>query len=316
MQLQRVSEPTRGDFVIGGWRIEPACNRIFHGGGEQRKLEPRLMHLLCLLAAHPGQTLSREELTTALWPRVVVTENSLTRAVSGLRKQLRGVGGATLRIETVPKKGYRLVAEPAPNAGANGDTKAEERSLLARFAAPLSAPFAVPFSVPWPAFAVSALALTILAGSWLTERGGGQIAPRQSDIAVADFGREYIPASSAGGGLGGVRHEAPVLSSDGGRFAFIRHDTSGSTIWLGDLRGGAEPVALYASHAPLSNLVWSPAGDALLFARHSAIATEAMYGGSASRQLMQFDLTTWTVSVLVEEPDRADQAPASEIDLT
>lgn len=283
--------PRREDFVVGGWRIEPGCNRIFHrGGGTERKLEPRLMRLLCFLAANPGRTLSRDDLVAELWPRVIVTENSLTRAISGLRKHLRGVDGGLVKIETVPKKGYRLVVEQAANVGVRRR------------------------AVPWPAFALPVLAMAIVAGGWLTERGADPAAPYQPEIALAEFGQEFVPVSS--GGLADVRHDAPVLSADGSRFAFIRHDASGSTIWLGDLSGGAEPVAVYVSSLPLSNLVWSPAGDALLFARQGAITAEAVYGGARSAQLMQFDLETWTVTRLVEEPEGVEQPLSAEIDLT
>ncbi len=292
MLERRHSGPRREDFVIGGWRVEPGCDRIFHcGGGVERKLEPRLMHLLCFLAANPGRTLSRDDLVAELWPCVIVTENSLTRAVSELRKRLCVADGDPVKIETVPKKGYRLVVEQAANTGVRRRT------------------------LPWPAFALPVLAMAIVAGGWLTERGADPAVPYQSEIALAEFGQEFVPVSSSGG-LAGPRHEAPVLSADGDRFAFIRHDASGSTIWLGDLSGGAEPVAVYESSLPLSNLVWSPAGDALLFARQGAITAEAVYGGARSAQLMQFDLNTWTVTRLVEEPEGVEQPLPAEIDLT
>lgn len=285
------SGPRREDFVIGGWRVEPDSNRIFHcGGGVERKLEPRLMHLLCFLAANPGRTLSRDDLVAELWPRVIVTENSLTRAVSELRKHLCGVDGGLVKIETVPKKGYRLVVEQMADAEVRGR------------------------AVPWPAFALPVLAMAIVVGGWLTEGGADPAATYQSEIALAEFGQEFVPVSS--GGLVDVRHDAPVLSADGSRFAFVRHDASGSTIWLGGLNGGAEPVAVYVSSLPLSNLVWSPAGEALLFARQGAITAEAVYGGARSAQLMQFDLESWTVTRLVEEPEGAEQPLPAEIDLT
>ena len=251
------------------------------------------MHLLGLLAANAGETLDRDRLNGELWPRVIVTENSLTRAVSALRRLLRVDGrDGGVRIETVPKKGYRLVVERTAN------TNPLRRAL------------------PWPAFALPAFAMVILAGAWLAESGTAPIAPFPSDPAPAEFGQEFVPVSNGNGGLAGVRHEAPVLSADGSRFAFVRHDASGSTIWLGDLHGGAEPVAVYSSGMPLANLVWSPAGDALLFARQGAVNAEAVYGGAGSAQLMQFDLTTWTASMLVENPAEAEQPRPTEIDLT
>lgn len=292
MMENRFSAPKREDFVVGEWRVEPGCNRITHrGNGVERQLEPRLMHLFCFLAANPGRTLGRNDLIAELWPRVIVTENSLTRAVSELRKHLGADGGGAVSIETVPKTGYRLVAEQAANASVR-------RSALPRMA-----------------FALPALVLAILTGGWLNERGADPVAPYRSDIALTEFGQEFVPVSS-NGGLSEVKHEAPALSADGSRFAFIRHDAAGSTIWLGELHGGVEPVAVYSSSLPLANLVWSPAGDALLFARQGAVNAEAIYSSARSAQLMQFDLTTWTASMLVENPEEAEQPPPAEIDLT
>lgn len=85
-----------------------------------RQLEPRLMQLLCLLADAKGQVLTRDTLMESLWPRVIVNENSLTRAISDLRKALvlpAGFTQATANpglIETVPKRGYRLNAQLIP----------------------------------------------------------------------------------------------------------------------------------------------------------------------------------------------------------
>ena len=293
-QLSGPQWPRHENFIIGDWRVEPSCNRIFHrGGGVERRLEPRLMHLLCYLGANPGRTLSRDILVAELWPRVIVTENSLTRAVSELRKHLAAAGnGNPVKIETVAKKGYRLVVEPRVR-------KNPWRRAL-----------------PSPALALTVLAAAVLAGGWMTDRGAAPGSPIQSDAAKVEFGQEFLPVSSDNGVLAGVRHEAPVLSADGSRFAFIRHDAAGSTIWLGDLHGGAAPVAVFSSSMPLDNLIWSPAGNALLFARQGPTNAEAIYGGARSARLMQFDLTSWKASTLVEEPQESEQSMPAEIDLT
>ena len=145
--------------------------------------------------------------------------------------------------------------------------------------------------------------------------------PVSSDGGDLSSTQRNAPMLSANGGYdagghSGIQREAPVLSADGSHYAFINHDTAGSTIWLGELRGGTEPVAVYNSSLPLTNLVWSPTGNALLFARQGAITAEAIYGGARSAQLMQLDLATWTVSMLVEEPEQPGKAIPAEVDLT
>lgn len=107
-----------------------------------RQLEPRLMQLLCLLVHAEGNVLTRDWLMNTLWPRVVVNENSLTRAVSELRKAFVLPAGCGIEsaaplsgshlIETVPKRGYRLnatlISEPADLA--SGRASLAKHSVL------------------------------------------------------------------------------------------------------------------------------------------------------------------------------------------
>ena len=103
-------------FVLDCWHVYPTRNLIqYRGAGcEERQLEPRLMRLLCLLAASADAVVARDDIISVLWPRVVVNENSLTRAVSDLRHALTPAGvKRTSLIQTIPKRGYRLTQAPA-----------------------------------------------------------------------------------------------------------------------------------------------------------------------------------------------------------
>lgn len=68
------------------------------------------MDLLCALAARRGQVVSREELMQALWPDVVVGDDSLARTVSKLRQALGDDARSPTYLETIAKRGYRLIA--------------------------------------------------------------------------------------------------------------------------------------------------------------------------------------------------------------
>jgi DNA-binding winged helix-turn-helix (wHTH) protein len=127
----QILEPEACNTDITTWQVDPQRNTIqaLTAGNRVRRqqLEPRIMHLLCLLAGANGTVVSREELMLALWPKVIVNENSLTRAVSELRKALATTASAeisasrTTLIETVSKKGYRLNAVIR-----SGDIKADK----------------------------------------------------------------------------------------------------------------------------------------------------------------------------------------------
>src|ERR1700675_523010 len=94
---------------VGDWTVEPALNQI-SAAGKTVKLEPKAMAALIYLANRPGQVVSREALLSAVWPGVVVGDDSLTQVVIKLRKALGDVPEKPAYIQTISKGGYRLVA--------------------------------------------------------------------------------------------------------------------------------------------------------------------------------------------------------------
>ena len=97
--------PGRMRLQVGGWTVEPALNRL-SAAGRTVKVEPKAMAVLVYLADRPGEVVSREALLSAVWPGVVVGDDSLTQVVLKLRKAL---GHVPSHIETIAKGGYRLV---------------------------------------------------------------------------------------------------------------------------------------------------------------------------------------------------------------
>ena len=81
------------------------------------RLEPRVMEVLAVLSERAGQVVSRDELLDKVWPDVVVTEHTLSRCIYQLRQELGNVCSGSGHtdynpIETLPKRGYRLLATP------------------------------------------------------------------------------------------------------------------------------------------------------------------------------------------------------------
>ena len=99
----------RAPFQVGEWLVEPALDRI-QRNAEIRNLRPRVMELLVYLADRPGTVVSTDELLSKLWDGRVVSEGSVYNCVSELRTALSSDDRDDPAIETVPKKGYRLVA--------------------------------------------------------------------------------------------------------------------------------------------------------------------------------------------------------------
>ena len=102
--------PASGDRLqLGDWTVEPALNEI-SSAGKIVKIEPKAMSVLMVLADRAGQVVSREALLSAVWPGVVVGDDSLTQVVIKLRKALGDVPGKPAYIQTISKRGYRLIA--------------------------------------------------------------------------------------------------------------------------------------------------------------------------------------------------------------
>lgn len=70
--------------------------------------------VLGYLASRPGEVLSRDEIEEAIWKGRVVGYDSLTGLMFKLRKALGDDAREAQIIETIPKRGYRLVVAPAP----------------------------------------------------------------------------------------------------------------------------------------------------------------------------------------------------------
>jgi DNA-binding winged helix-turn-helix (wHTH) protein len=96
------------------WRIGAytACSDsdMLFGDGVQHKLERRAMETLVLLCAHAGQVVKKDELIEAVWGRLAVSDHSVAMVVCQLRRAFRDDARAPTYIETITKRGYRLIA--------------------------------------------------------------------------------------------------------------------------------------------------------------------------------------------------------------
>jgi DNA-binding winged helix-turn-helix (wHTH) protein len=95
-------------IVIGEWAFDPASRCLLAGGGE-RRLSPKAADVLQALAQTPRQVWSRDALLERVWPDVIVGEEVLTHAIAELRRALGDDFRAPAYVETIAKRGYRLM---------------------------------------------------------------------------------------------------------------------------------------------------------------------------------------------------------------
>ena len=99
-------------FRVGEWLVERQLNSLSAGEGTIQ-VEPKVMEVLVYLADNAARVLSRQEIMSAVWPDTHVTPDVLTYSISELRKALGDDARQPRFIQTVPRRGYRLIAPVA-----------------------------------------------------------------------------------------------------------------------------------------------------------------------------------------------------------
>jgi DNA-binding winged helix-turn-helix (wHTH) protein len=112
-ELQGAESSAAADFRLAEWLVQPSLNRL---SCDDRviQLEPKLMDVLVFLAENSGRVVSKIEITDAVWSDVFITESVITRSIAGLRRAFGDDVRNPRFIETISKRGYRLIAEVAP----------------------------------------------------------------------------------------------------------------------------------------------------------------------------------------------------------
>ncbi len=129
---EQLPTPDMTRLRVGDWIVEPALNQLA-SAATTVKVEPKAMTVLMYLADRPGEVVSREALLAAAWPGVVVGDDSLTQIIIKLRKAFGDAPDQPAYIQTIAKRGYRLVSrvsrsEPvAPNGAAHPDRLSAQR---------------------------------------------------------------------------------------------------------------------------------------------------------------------------------------------
>jgi TolB-like protein/DNA-binding winged helix-turn-helix (wHTH) protein/Flp pilus assembly protein TadD len=155
----------QSSFEVGGFRVWPDRGLILINGNEVH-LEPKVMAVLVRLASNAGDVVSKDTLLETVWADSFVTEHVLKVAVSELRKALGDSAKDPRFIQTIPKQGYRLIA----NVSGVEENSTPSPEL------PASAPVKKPAHTVWLFYIpATALLLIILVTAW-------KLAERQTDL--------------------------------------------------------------------------------------------------------------------------------------
>lgn len=96
-------------FYLGEWQIDAASNTLSLGK-TKRTIEPKAMDVLLLLCQQQGNVVSADDIVAQCWPNASTGDNPVHKTITQLRKALNDKASAPLFIETIRKRGYRVIA--------------------------------------------------------------------------------------------------------------------------------------------------------------------------------------------------------------
>ena len=95
-------------FRLGDWIVAPAAGAL-HRGEHTQRLEPRAMDVLVRLSASAGETIAAEQLLVEIWRGTFYGDNPVHKAIAQIRRALGDTSSTPRYIETVRKRGYRVL---------------------------------------------------------------------------------------------------------------------------------------------------------------------------------------------------------------
>ena len=242
-----MTDGLRSPFQLLDWFIEPDLNRI-SGKGVELHLEPKTMEVLCYLAARPDSLVSADEIINSIWGGRPMGDNPVYKAIAKLRRALDDSSDQPSYIDTVPKKGYRLIA-PVTAPVHDGSISRRDRAQHA-----------------WRRYGpVIAGVLVGVIGAALLFREPAYQAP--TIRMVTSFS--------------GSQSE-PSYSPDGTAIAFVSPVDGLPQTWVSD-RPDIAPRQLTPGGYPCSRPRWSPDGETIICATYTSIWAIPASGGEPIR---------------------------------
>lgn len=122
-----MSQQTKEFYDFGDFRLD-ISEKTLRRGGKFISVTPKVFETLFVLIANAGRTIEKDELMREIWQDRFVEESNLTFNIGMLRKALGDNASQPTFIETVPRRGYRFIAEVKRLSGdeiqANGERRA------------------------------------------------------------------------------------------------------------------------------------------------------------------------------------------------
>ena len=311
-------------FALEDWIVEPQFNQLSQGNAS-RRIEPKVMSVLLLLAAQAQRVVSKDEILRAVWPDTFVGEDALTRCISVLRHTLGDDPHNPRFIKTVSKAGYCLLVvvrplgsltanEPRPDSFSPPVEK-ERSSSVSRLAeslltdspaasavqptAPGTPPAAESAGERNAGMRIGAAAIALLLASGIAIWAVRAIRAKPTPPAI-----RTVPLTTNAG-----EQSWPALSPDGKRLAFVwaKEDGSRQHIYIKDI-GSESLLRLTDLTDDEYSPAWSPDGNQIAFLSSSdaglGLYVASVSGSPSVRKVyIPAETTRWEQGALSWSPD-------------
>lgn len=221
--------------------------------GKTIPITPKMFDLLLVLVQHPGRVLGKEFLLQSVWPDSFVEEGNITFNIRQLRKALVDDAQAPEYIETVPRRGYRFVADVEEIV--EGQLVVPESDSETARQDVSNAPRETRKFL----FPVIAGSLVILAaigvGTWFVLN---QVAGATT-VLSAPFASEKLSTTGTVSGA--------AISPDGKTVVYSNRTGTKQSVWLRQLDSGSNVPLIQPSDDSYYLFVFAPDGNSIYFSR-------------------------------------------------
>jgi TolB-like protein/DNA-binding winged helix-turn-helix (wHTH) protein/Flp pilus assembly protein TadD len=115
-------------FVLDGWQVRPLKREVLAPDGTTRHVAPKAMEVLVCLAQRAGDVVERQDIFDDVWGQQAHTEEALTHCIGELRQVFDDKADDPQFFQTLPRRGYRLVAEVTRDGVEEQSTVSSARS--------------------------------------------------------------------------------------------------------------------------------------------------------------------------------------------
>ena len=263
-------------MTFGAFRLDPAARELKRGD-DGIALPPKVFDTLLVLVRNGGRIVKKDELISAVWPDSFVSDDSLTQNIWTLRRALGDDTNQPAFIATIPRHGYRFIADVRHAADAIPTDHVEARSGSGGTAARVIAAPPVPAILPPRYGAWSRPALWTAIGL-VVGLSAAVIGPL---FVAAPALHANVPVRFTQDAPEGTTLAAGVaLSPDGRTLAFVARDASSNTsaLWVRALDTGK--VRVLPGTEGARQPFWSPNGRAIAFFASGRLKIADMSGGA------------------------------------